>query len=528
MSGIILPGQDKKPSSEGRIEIAKGFSTPPRKDEAAAAEPEAPAADAPATGQPAEPAAPAGQAPRPRAQRGGQPEFAFPPRGVQIRCPSCGNQYVAPVFSIIDLGINPELRGALLGGQINVAVCPNCGTGGALGAPLLVHDPEHQFLGVYMPAQGGADDLQRQRVIGDLTQALMRRIPTEARKGYMLTAQQYVDWQRFMEKLWEFEGVTPEMLRKQRDQSALLQRLIGLVDDEKALQLVLERSTGLIDRSFFALMDQVLIMARSQGGGEELTKLQALRQKLLDTTEAGKEVKAQQDKVRGYLERLTPNSTREELVQVVVEAWQDEDGRQIVGTLAVATGLPLDYQFLMALSERIGQSQTPEERKQLEDLRTYLLEIQEQVRQQQQESQAAVTQQAQTILQEVLQATDSEAVLRQYVDYIDENFLALLAANIQQAERAKATGAVRRLQKIYEQALGIFQEQLPEDLQLLNQLLSAPDDGTVRQLLKDNRAMLNRDFLDAVTNLESEMRGNGRTDIADRLKTLRGQIALML
>lgn len=523
MSGIILPGKDKKPASEGRIEIAKGFSVPPRKEDQVA-----PAPEAPETGQPADVAQPAAEAPRARSARGGQPEFAFPPRGVQIRCPSCGTNYATPVFSIIDLGVNPELRGALLGGQVNVAVCPNCGTGGALGAPLLVHDPEHQFLGVYMPAQAGADDLQRQRVIGDLTQALMRRIPSEARKGYMLTAQQYVDWQRFMEKLWEFEGVTPEMLRKQRDQSALLQRLIGLADDDKALQLVLERSTGLIDRSFFALLDQILIMARSQGGGEELTRLQTLRQKLLDSTEAGQAVKAQQEKVRSYLERMTPTSTREQLVQVVVDAWRDEDGRQIVGTLAVATGAPLDYQFLMALSERIGESQTPEERKQLEELRAYLLEIQDQVRQQQQDSQAAATQQLQAVLQEVLQATDSEAALRENSELIDESFLALLAANIQQAERAKATGAVRRLQKIYEQALAIFQEQLPEDLQLLNQLLAAPDETTVRQLLKDNRGLLDREFLDAVSGLETEMRANGRVDIADRLKTLRGQIALML
>ena len=83
-----------------------------------------------------------------------------------------------PVFTIIDLGVNPELGPAILGGQVNMAMCPQCGAGGALGAPLMVHDPAHEFLGVYVPPTG-VDDVQRQRIIGDLTQTLMRRLPTD-------------------------------------------------------------------------------------------------------------------------------------------------------------------------------------------------------------------------------------------------------------------------------------------------------------------------------------------------------------
>lgn len=42
----------------------------------------------------------------------------------------------------------------------------------------------------------------------------MRKLITEARKGYMLQPKQFMDWQRFMEQMWEFEGVTAEMLRR--------------------------------------------------------------------------------------------------------------------------------------------------------------------------------------------------------------------------------------------------------------------------------------------------------------------------
>ena len=34
----------------------------------------------------------------------------------------------AQVFTLIDVGLQPELKNYLLAGQLNVAVCPNCGT----------------------------------------------------------------------------------------------------------------------------------------------------------------------------------------------------------------------------------------------------------------------------------------------------------------------------------------------------------------------------------------------------------------
>jgi hypothetical protein len=455
-------------------------------------------------------------------------DLLFPPRGAQIRCPNCGTPYVVPVFSIIDLGVNPELRAPLLGGQVNMGVCPSCGAGGPLGAPLMVHDPSHQFLGVYAPIESGRDEVQRQKAIGDLTQALMRKLPTESRRGYLLQPQQFVDWQRFMEKLWEFEGVTPEMLRRQRDQTALLQRLLSLANDDKALEIALERSTDLVDRDFFALLDQLLLVARSQGQANEMQLLMALREKLLNITPAGQEVRRQQEKVRALLAQITPATTREQLLDIVVNAWREPDGQQMVGTLAVTVPGVLDYQLLMLLTERIDATVEAGERTKLEELRQFLLQVQQQVVARQRETQEAMAQEAQAVLQEVLQATDTAAALRERAEEIDESFLALLAANIQQAERNKATAAARRLRQIYEQAVTILQENLPPDLRLLNQLLSAGDEATVRKLLKENRALLSKEFVDSLKPLETEMRDAGRGEVADRIKTLRGQITLMM
>lgn len=526
MSGILLPGKENRPQGEGKIELPKGFTTP-KKD----ATPEAAAAPENMSAPEAAAAAPSGQpAPRRAPARGGRiqaEDLLFPPRGAQINCPACGTPYVAAVFSVIDLGVNPELRGAILGGQVNMAVCPQCGAGGPLGAPLLVHDPEHNFLGVYVPMEGARDDLQRQKAIGDLTQTLMRKIPAEARRGYMLQPTQYMDWQQFMEKLWEFEGVTPEMLRRQRDQSSLLQRLVGLANDEKALAIALERSMGLVDRDFFAMLDQLLLMGRSQGQSAELEALVRLREKLLNITPAGQVVKQQQEKARALVAQITPATSREELVDLVVQTWLGEDGQQLVGTLAVVASQLIDYQFLMLLSERIGGADQAT-RPKLDELRQFLLQMQEQLAARRQQSQEAMVQQAQALLQEVLQASDLGAALREHVDAIDDTFLSFLLGNIQQAEKAKATAAVRRLRQVYEAAVAVIQEQMPPELQLLNQLLAAPDEATMRQLVKENRSLITREFVESLKPLEAEMRENGRPELADRIKSLRGQMALMV
>ncbi|MFN8494231.1 MAG: CpXC domain-containing protein [Caldilineaceae bacterium] len=524
MSGILLPGQEKKPTPEsGKIELPSGFSR--RRDKEAQ-----PAAPKPVESIPtpaAPPPPPTEQTPAEEQTAPGQPkiDLLFPPTGAQIRCPNCGTTYVVPVFSIVDLGVNPELRAPLLSGQVNVAACPSCGAGGPLGTLLMVHEPAHQFLGVFVPgqAQPGKAELQQQKAIGELTQMLMRKLPTEARKGYMLQPKQFVDWQRFMEQLWEFEGVTPEMLRRQRNQSELLQRLAGLADDPKALDLVLQRSADLIDRDFFALLDRLLMLssAQNQAGAEQLLKL---RNQLLESTPAGQQVKQQQDKVRNILSGLTANTTREEVLDKVLETWRAEDGRELVGGLLGALAPMFDYQFLMLVSERLDQESNPDEKAHLEELRQLIVSLQEQ----QMQSRQAMAQQVQQILQEVLQAPDAGAKLRELADYIDENFLNVLAANIQAAQRNNSTAAVRRLQQIYEQALAIVQESMPDEMRLLNQLLTAPDKATTNKLLQENRKFLNKDFVETLKELEGQMREGGRPEIADRLKSLRAQITLMI
>lgn len=519
MSGIILPGQDKKPQqpASSGLEVAGGFvkkkTAKPAEQPAAAPAPQAPEAPQP-------PAAPQ----RPQQGRRLNPEdFMFPPQGAQVQCPSCGTPYTVPIFSIIDFGANPELRQPLLSGQINFAQCPNCGMGGPLSAPLLVHSPEHQWLGAFIATEARISDAQRQKVIGDLTQALMRKLPTEARKGYMLQPKQYSDWQTFSEKIWEFEGVTPEMLRRQREQSALLQNLITLANDRKAMEIAIQRGGGikLIDRTFFAMLDRMLVIANQQGQGEPFMQL---RNNLIEMTDVGKEIKAQGEHIRAVLGTINQQTTREDLIDLLLKENEGDHGGEIMATLASAVAPALDYQFLLAVNERFEAATDDALKQKLDDIRQIVMSIQEQQR----ASQQMMVQQVQQVLQEVLQAEDVDAKLAELADYIDESFLGVLAGNIQAAEQRGSKAAASRLKDIYDRAIKLIESQMPPEMRLVNQLLNADDRAEVSRLLQENRSALTPEFIEALKALEGEMRNNRRVEAADRLKTLRGQIQLMI
>ncbi|HMN28413.1 MAG TPA: hypothetical protein PKE45_09690, partial [Caldilineaceae bacterium] len=75
------------------------------------------------------------------------------------------------------------------------------------------------------------------------------------------------------------------------------------------------------------------------------------------------------------------------------------------------------------------------------------------------------------------------------------------------------------MQQIYDQALAIVQESLPDEMRLVNDLLNAPDKAALTKLLQENRSKLNKEFVSSLKVLETDMRDAGRSEVADRLKS---------
>ena len=157
-----------------------------------------------------------------------QPNRTAQRNEIPIQCPQCGNAFSSPVVTMIDVGAVPELRNYLLSGQLNVAVCPKCQTPIMLEVPLVYHDPKAEFLAIYFPQQLNIPELEKQKMIGELTQSLMRSLPPEQRKGYFLNPRQFVSRQNLTDAVYGTMGISQEELDRQRKKAKLVEQLMVL------------------------------------------------------------------------------------------------------------------------------------------------------------------------------------------------------------------------------------------------------------------------------------------------------------
>ena len=158
----------------------------------------------------------------------------------------------AQVFTLIDVGIQPELKNYLLAGQLNMAVCPNCGTPAMIAAPLIYHDPAKQLLLVHFPQQLNARPEEQERFIGDATGMLLRALPQSAPKGYLLAPKRFLTLNSLVDTILEADGISRETIEAQRKRVELISQLVEAYErGEDQLKAVLAQQPGSLDYDFF-------------------------------------------------------------------------------------------------------------------------------------------------------------------------------------------------------------------------------------------------------------------------------------
>jgi len=145
-----------------------------------------------------------------------------PPQLVSVTCPRCGNQFAAPILNVLDVGRHPEFKAMLLQG----AFTPN--------------------------TLNLTSDVQ-QRLIGDMTNAIINSIPPEQRKAYLLQPKIFLTLPSLVEAILQADGVTPEMLEAQRAKSRLVEQFLQ-VSDELELQALAAEHDEDMDYDFFAML----------------------------------------------------------------------------------------------------------------------------------------------------------------------------------------------------------------------------------------------------------------------------------
>src|SRR6266498_777432 len=269
------------------------------------------------------------------------------PQVIQLSCPNCRTPMRAQVFPLVDVGMQPELKNYLLAGQLNMAVCPNCGTPAMIAAPLIYHDPNKQLFLVHFPQQLNARPEEQERFIGDATSLIMRALPQDKPKGYLLAPKRFLTLNSLVDVILEADGISREVIEAQRQRVTLISQLAEAFEQgEEQLAAAVAQNKEALDYDFFATLT-AFAEASMQGGRDESGQLlMNLREKLIELTgfnasdlqlEAGEELE---------------DVDLEEVISRLVDA-PDVELEQTIAELRPA----IDYGFFEALTTRINSAE---------------------------------------------------------------------------------------------------------------------------------------------------------------------------
>ncbi len=436
-------------------------------------------------------------------------------RVTRVTCPACNQPFQTPVQQIFDTGQDPSAKQRVLNGVTNVAQCPHCGMRGAMSVPFLYHDPENELALVYMPMEAGGDREQREQIIGRLTRRVMDQLSSEQRKAYLLQPEVFLTMDNMIKRILKEEGVTEEMLEEQQEKARLLQRMVEATSDE-ALEAMIEANDDVIDETLFYMLTRNLEMAQAADQEAAAQKLRQVREKLLELSAEGQAIQARNE----MLNALREEPNRDKLLELLTEA-PDRETREML----VAFGRPmLDYLFFQNLTSEIDAAEDEEERERLTELRQEILDIRDRL---DQEAQALYESRA-ALLRDLLTSDDPKDLARRRIDEIDEAFLNVLGANLQQAHDQEDQEALEALREIWDVVMSLMEEAMPPELRLINHLMAAEDEQEIERLLEESSNLVTQRMAQFVKETEASAREEGDLETAEQMALVSQKMSRLL
>jgi CpXC motif protein len=447
-----------------------------------------------------------------------------PPRLVNVACPACQTHYSTPVQSVVDVGSDPRLKTLLLQGRINVGVCPSCGAAGMLSIPLTYHDPEKELLLCVVPQELQLDESSRQRMIGEMSNAIINGLPAERRKGYLIQPRLYLSFQTLVEAILEADGVTKEMLQAQQERLVLINQMLEVVDDSIRLSALIGEGREKIDYELFSLLTHQMNGAEHGGRSETLGKLTRLRDALLERTDTGREIAEQQKALEDALSGIDENLTREELLERVLAA-EGEHEDEILNVLVSMVRPLIDYQFFQMLTSRIDEAMQQNDAslaERLKALRDKILDTAQEL-----DAQVRIqTQDRARLLSEIMESEQPKDTIRAHSVDIDDIFMSVLDASIAQNQEEHPQVA-QRLLAIRNQIVEVMQESAPPELRFISQLMGADYPDETRKILTNNQAMVTPQLVEMMETLVGEFVNRKDMDASEKMKGILAQAKLM-
>jgi hypothetical protein len=443
----------------------------------------------------------------------------MPPKSTTVRCSSCGQPNQVQVHTLIDVSTQPQLKPMLLSGQLNAVTCAFCGVPNNLMAPVLYHDAAKELLIAYVPMELNLTKDQQERAVGEL----MNELPKNNFKGYMFNPKRALTLQGLIDQIMQADGVTPEMMAEQRARIDLVQQMIELQDDA-ALDKLITDNDAQIDMRFFQTVT-AMIQRMLQGGRQDLAERALYVQtRMTQLTTYGAQLLEQQaeqeavvQEVAAGLQGLNSSATRLDLIHHLLQ-YHDSDAhlQAVVGLVRPA----LDHEFFEELAAFIAKAPATD-RAALEQMRDKLLDYTQVIDQQAQ----ARAQVAVSLLQAMVNAGDQlDALIEENIDMIDDTFMSVLVANLEEMQRRKNIDAMTRLKAVYERVVEIVQSRMEPELLLVNRLLNAQNDDEVSALLQEAQGY-GESIIDVMAAAEQMLVTQGQNAAAQRLGQLRHEVA---
>lgn len=434
---------------------------------------------------------------------------SLPPQPVPIKCPNCGTQFQTPVFQLVDVGQQPELKQALLSGRLNVAVCPKCGAGGLLATPLVYHDPDKQLFFSLFPQEVAAKPEEQERFVGALQQIAMQNVPADKPRGYLLNPRKFITLTSMLDALLEAEGIPKEALIAQRKRTELLGRLLQADEDRATFDKLVAENKDALDYEFFVTLSAYIEASEAEQDQESFERFTRMRDRLVELT--------------GFDEAI---GEAEPGVAEAVEALLAAEESALPEQIAEYRPA-IDYDFYAALTDRAEVARDAGDSAEAERIETRRNLILETVERMDRDAQQMFEGAAQT-LREVLQAEDLRAALTEHREQLNEAFMMVIAANKDSALRAGQPDIAQRLDEIEQLAIEVAQESLSPEERFIGQLLSAETPQEATKLLRQNAAKITPDLVKHINQLSEEMQTNGRKEVGDRLRQLGREATSML
>jgi len=122
-------------------------------------------------------------------------------------------------------------------------------------------------------------------------------------------------------------------------------------------------------------------------------------------------------------------------------------------------------------------------------------------------------------LQALMNSQNLDEALQANAGLIDETFMAVLSANVQEAERRGDNASAGRLKHVYERVVAMIQQTMPAEVQFINQLLSS-DEATAPALLSEGLQHFGPGLVEVLRTAAEALNEQGRADLSEKLRGL--------